>query len=142
MSNSWRYTESLSRDERLSILSLLNRLDAALGREAIDENRRRLVQHNLPGHFWVQFDGDVAIGFANEDLNGHPNIEMAGGTFDGDLCALIARRHPSFDWWLRDTHDDHQSQNQVRALRYMECIDVHQKFDLPNIQVRSFRPEE
>ena len=141
MSNNWRYSESLNPDERLSILGLLNHLDTSLGREAIDENRRRLVQHNLAGHFWVRFDGQTPLAFANIDLTGHPSVEMAGGGFDSDLCELVALKHPSFDWWLRDTHDDHQSQNQVRALRYMECDDVHQHVDLSNIEVRSFDPE-
>ena len=141
MSTSWRYTENLSADERLSVLSLLNRLDISLGREAIDENRRRLVQHNLSGQFWIEMDGDVAIGFANVDLTAHPSVEMAGGGFDGVLGELVAQVHPSFDWWLRDTHDDHQSQNQVRALRYMETDDLHQHLDLPDIEVRSFVPE-
>ena len=141
MNNQWRYTENLSRDERLAILALLNRLDTELGREAIDENRRRLVQHDLPGHFWVQLDGATPIGFASEDLTAHPSIEIAGGAFDDKLCELVARRHPSFDWWLRDSHDKLQSHNQVRALRYMECYNVHQGTVPTDIQVRNFRPE-
>ena len=141
MSICWRYAESLRPDERLAVLALLNRLDTSLGREAIDENRRRLVQHNLPGHFWIQSQNDAHIGFATVDLTAHPSVEMAGGSFDGALCELIAEKHPSFDWWLRDTHDDHQSQNQVRALRYMESDDVHQHLNLPALEVRGFRPE-
>ncbi|MEI8147758.1 MAG: GNAT family N-acetyltransferase [Actinomycetes bacterium] len=141
MSINWRYTETLNPDERVAILGLFNRLDTSLGREAIDENRRRLVQHHLPGHYWVQFNGETPVGFANVDLTAHPSVEMAGGGFDGDLCELIALEHHSFDWWLRDTHDDHQSQNQVRALRYMECDDVHQHVNLPNIEIRGFSPE-
>ncbi len=141
MSTHWRYTESLSPDERLAILGLINRLDMSLGREAIDENRRRLVQHNLAGHFWVQSENDIPVGFANVDLTAHPSVEMVGGAFDGDLCELIAEKHPSFDWWLRDTHDDHQSQNQVRALRYMESDNVHVNLDLPMVEVQNFRPE-
>ncbi len=141
MSTDWRYTETLGPEERLAILGLLNSLDVSLGREAIDENRRRLVQHNLPGHFWVQFEGVTPRGFANVDLTAHPSVEMAGGGYDADLCELISRRHPSFDWWLRDTHDDHQSQNQVRALRYMESNKVHQGLDDPSVEIRSFRPE-
>jgi mycothiol synthase len=141
VSTIWRYTENLSPNERLSILSLLNRLDISLGREAIDENRRRLVQHNLSGQFWIQIDGDVPVGFANVDLTAHPSIEMAGGGFDAELCELIAQVHPSFDWWLRDAQDEHQSQNQVRALRYMETDDLHQHLELTDIEVRSFSPE-
>jgi len=141
VSTTWRYTENLSANERLSILSLLNRFDISLGREAIDENRRRLVQHNHTGHFWIQMDGEVLSGFANVDLTAHPSVEMAGGGFDDELCALLGQVHPSFDWWLRDTHQDHQSQNQVRALRYMETDDLHQHLDAPRIEVRSFSPE-
>ena len=141
MRTNWRYTEILRPDERLAILGIFNQLDISLGREAIDENRRRLVQHNLPGHFWVECNVDVPVGFANVDLTAHPSVEMAGGGFDEELCELIAEGHSSFDWWLRDTHDEHQSPNQVRALRYMESDDVHQHLDLLALEVRSFQPE-
>ena len=141
MSTTWRYSENLNPSERLSILGLLNQFDISLGREAIDENRRRLVQHNLTGQFWIQMDRGVLSGFAHVDLTAHPSIEMAGGGFDAELCELLGQVHPSFDWWLRDTHEDHQMQNQVRALRYMETDHLHQHLDTPVIEVRSFSPE-
>ena len=141
MSTEWRYTERLSPEQRLAILGLLNSLDISLAREAIDENRRRLVQHNLPGHFWLLYQGDILLGFANVDFAAQPSVEMAGGGYDDVLCELILRTHPSFDWWLRDTHDLQQAQNQVRALRYMENDDVHQVTTGLNGEIRSFRPE-
>jgi ribosomal protein S18 acetylase RimI-like enzyme len=136
----WRYTTQLSPGERLATLALLNEFDTALGREAIDENRRRLVQHNLSGHFWIREANGQITGFANEDLNGEPSVEMAGGNFDKDLANVIANRHETFDWWIRDARDTPNNLNVIRALRYMELDNIDIELPASTITTRAFVP--
>ncbi len=101
MTDAWRTTDVLTPTERLRVLDLLNRLEADLGREAIDEGRRRAVLHDRPAEHWLRADGerlDAYAHLAHEDV---PSVEMAGGGFDGALSEVLLRRHRQLRWWSR-----------------------------------------
>lgn len=140
MTSNWRYSTQLAPGERLAALALLNELDARLGREAIDENRRRLVQHNLPSHYWVHEQEGLLTGFAVEDLSAIPSVEMAGGAFDSSLAQQIASRHSTFDWWIRNSQEAPKGLQVIRELRYMELDDLHVEQPQRSIAIRSFVP--
>ena len=102
MSDAWHCTPVLSGDQRLEVLNLLNRTEAELGREALDEGRRRIVVHGWPGEHWLRYDDEhVLTDYAVVNGIKHVTIEMCGGGFDADLLAEVLERHDGIDWWTR-----------------------------------------
>ena len=64
MNDSWQCAPSLSAEQRLDVLNLLNRTEVALGREALDEGRRRIVVHGWLGEHWLKYNGAALAGYA------------------------------------------------------------------------------
>ncbi|MGD0054245.1 MAG: mycothiol synthase [Acidimicrobiales bacterium] len=105
MNGSWFSTTSLTPDQRLDVLNLLNRTDTRLGREAIDEVHRRAVVHGWPAEHWLLETSGHLSGYALLSGTEHPTIEMCGGGFDADLLDAVLATRSRIDWWERDSHD-------------------------------------
>jgi mycothiol synthase len=118
MGESWQYTTTLSGEQRLEILHLLNRTEAELGREALDEGRRRIVVHGWPGEHWLLYERDVLLQYAVVNGIKHVTIEMCGGGFDADLLKAVLERHPAIDWWTRGLNRADQG-DPVRTLQLL-----------------------
>jgi mycothiol synthase len=122
MSDSWYSTTSLTPDQRLDVLNLLNHTDTRLGREAIDEVHRRAVVHGWPAEHWLLSRNGRLEGYALLSGSEHPTIEMCGGGFDEQLLAEVLKKHSRVDWWERDVHEC-TTGHVVRMLQMM-CIDL------------------
>jgi ribosomal protein S18 acetylase RimI-like enzyme len=105
MNDSWQCAQSLSAEQRLEVLNLLNRTEAALGREAMDEGRRRIVVHGWLAEDWLKYRDGVLEKYALLTLSKYATIEMCGGGFDPELLEQVLKKHPVVDWWTRDSHD-------------------------------------
>jgi mycothiol synthase len=103
MSDSWHSTMTLTPDQRLDVLNLLNHTDTRLGREAIDEVHRRAVVHGWSAEHWLLSRQGRLEGYALLSGTEHPSIEMCGGGFDGDLLTEVLKKHDHVYWWERDT---------------------------------------
>jgi mycothiol synthase len=101
MGDPWQCTTVLSGEQRLEVLNLLNRTEAELGREAMDEGRRRIVVHGWPGEHWLRYQHGTLAQFAVVNGIKHVTVEMCGGGFDADLLTAVLERHESVDWWTR-----------------------------------------
>ena len=117
MDASWEPVGTLSAAERLEVLNLINRTETQLGREALDETRRRTVVHGWPGEHWLRREGPAIVQYALLQGQAHATLEMCGGGFDHSLLESILTRHDVIDWWTRDT--DRSSQNVVRTLQLL-----------------------
>ncbi len=117
MEISWRCTSTLSAAERLQVLNLINRTETNLGREALDETRRRTVVHGWRGEHWLQFEDSEVVQYALVQGQDHATLEMCGGGFDATLLTLVLREHEVVDWWTRDS--DGSFENVVRTLQLM-----------------------
>jgi mycothiol synthase len=102
MNDSWQCAPSLSAEQRLDVLNLLNRTEVALGREALDEGRRRIVVHGWLGEHWLKYNGAALAGYALLTSSRYATIEMCGGGFDRELLERVLAKHPVVDWWTRD----------------------------------------
>lgn len=140
VSTSWRYTNALTAKERADALGLLSTLDLQLGREAIDENRRRQVQHNLPGHYWLGEEAGWVTQLAIEDRTNDPSIEVAGGHYDAALAHQILENHDHIDWWLRGDDALVTGAQPIRSLRYLETENLHLDTPPVTLDVRAFQP--
>ena len=101
MGDPWQCTTVLSGEQRLEVLNLLNRTEAELGREAMDEGRRRIVVHGWPGEHWLRYQNGTLVQFAVVNGVKHVTVEMCGGGFDAELLAAVLKGHESVDWWTR-----------------------------------------
>ena len=142
MTAPWQCTTVLSADERLHVLNLLNRTEDAIGREAIDEGRRRSVVHGWPAEHWLHYyHHTTLVGYAMLSGAEHAMIEMCGGGFDQPLLDAVLMTHGVVDWWTRDGNEP-SSGTVVRTLQY-------QRVDLPvevvpvpeGAVLRNFEPE-
>jgi mycothiol synthase len=104
MTTPWQCSASLTTDQRLDVIGLLNRTEVKIGREAIDEGCRRIVVHGWTGEHWLEQRDDVIEGYALLSDGRHPTIEMCGGGFDPSLLDAVLTTHPQVDWWVRDSH--------------------------------------
>jgi mycothiol synthase len=105
MTDSWFSTTSLTSEQRLDVLNLLNRTETRLGREAIDEVHRRAVVHGWPAEHWLlEHEGQLG-GYALLSGTEHPTIEMCGGGFSHPLLDAVFTTRAAIDWWERDSHD-------------------------------------
>ncbi len=102
MSNHWHSATSLTPDQRLDVLNLLNRTESQIGREAIDEVHRRAVVHGWPAEHWLRHRDNNLVGYALLSGSEQPTIEMCGGGFDEDLLEAVLSSHHRVDWWERD----------------------------------------
>jgi ribosomal protein S18 acetylase RimI-like enzyme len=141
MTDSWRCVSALTTEQRLEVLHLLNRTEVNLGREAIDEGRRRTVVHGWPSEHWLSYHEGALIGYAL--LNGieRPTIEMCGGGFDPDLLETVLDRHETVDWWTRDM----QSVKGCDVIRTLQLLRVDLPAPLSNVPtgalLRNFEPQ-
>ncbi|MGH9021411.1 MAG: mycothiol synthase [Acidimicrobiales bacterium] len=118
MPGRWQRTPTLTPDQRLDVLNLLNRTEVRLGREAVDEGRRRVVVHGGEGEHWLCHDNGVLIGYALLMGEGRPTLEMCGGGVDVDLLSEILARHEHVDWWTRGNWDGPEG-HVVRTLQML-----------------------
>jgi ribosomal protein S18 acetylase RimI-like enzyme len=123
MSGTWEVTTSLSSRERLDVLAWITYLETHLGREAIDEARRRAVVHATPAQHWLRYVEGHLAGYAMVSGEREPSIEMAGGAFDAALLARVLELYPQIDWWTRGP----QERDDGRDLRTLQFLRV----DLP-----------
>ncbi len=117
MEISWQRTSTLSAAQRLQVLNLINRTEANLGREALDETRRRTVVHGWRGEHWLRCEGSEVVQYALVQGQDPATLEMCGGGFDATLLALVLGEHAVIDWWTRDS--DSSFENVVRTLQLM-----------------------
>jgi ribosomal protein S18 acetylase RimI-like enzyme len=117
MDVSWQHTPALSAAERLEVLNLINRTEFLLGREALDETRRRTVVHGWRGEHWLLCEDSVIVQYALVEGQNHATLEMCGGGFDEALLALVLELHDVVDWWTRDS--DGSLDNVVRTLQLL-----------------------
>ena len=120
MDPTWQCTAALSAAERLEVLDLINRTETALGREALDETRRRTVVHGWRGEHWLERDGGVLAQYALVQGGRHATLEMCGGRFDERLLDLVLETHEVVDWWTRDA--DRSLENVVRTLQLLSLV--------------------
>ncbi len=128
MEASWHCTSSLSSAERLEVLNLINRTETRLGREAIDETRRRTVVHGWSGEHWLRHEDGVIAQYALVQGQSPATLEMCGGGLDEELLDLVLTRHEVVDWWTRDC--DGAVANAVRTLQLL-----HLDLPVPEVPV-------
>jgi mycothiol synthase len=101
MGSPWRSASSLTPPQRLDVLSLLDRTESLLDREAIDEGRRRIVVHGWRAQHWLYYEGTTLTKYAMSSGDEHATVEMCGGEFDEELLAHLLAAHEVVDWWTR-----------------------------------------
>ena len=102
VNRSWQFCPVLTSEQRLDVLDLLNRTEALLSREAIDESRRRIVVHGWPAEHWLFYDDEgVLLRYAMLDGVDRCQVEMCGGGVDEELLTTILSMRPSVEWWTR-----------------------------------------
>ena len=114
----WRCVPSLTPLERLAVLNLLDRTEAELGREALDEGRRRAVVHGRRAEHWLAED-TALVGYASATPGAHSTVEMCGGGVDPTLLEALRGRHRVIDWWTRDRTDAPPGGTTVRTLELL-----------------------
>jgi mycothiol synthase len=101
MASAWWYVLSLSPQQRLDVLNLLNRTESLLGREAIDEGRRRTVVHGWRAQHWLSYERAVLAKYAMSNGDERATVEMCGGEFDEELLQDLLAAYNVVDWWTR-----------------------------------------
>ncbi|HQU00192.1 MAG TPA: mycothiol synthase [Acidimicrobiales bacterium] len=123
MTATWRLTKSLSPEERLDVLHLMNRLETTLGREAIDEARRRVVVHGWSGEHWLCEDDGKLAQYALVMGDDEATLEMVGGGFNANLLAQVLTMHPVVQWWTRGPMNQALPSGEV--VRMLQLLKVH-----------------
>jgi mycothiol synthase len=118
MTSRWRCETRLSPAQRLDVLNLCNRAESNLGREAMDEGRRRVVVHGWSAEHWLRYEGEDLAGYALVMGSAHPSIEMCGGGFDEQLLDAMLGVHPRIEWWMRG-HQHLERGVEVRTLQFL-----------------------
>jgi mycothiol synthase len=120
MESSWSCVISLSPQQRLDVLSLLDRTEASIGREAIDEGRRRAVVHGWSAQHWLYYDNGALTRYAMVNGEDHATVEMCGGDIDETLLAQLFEQHEILDWWTRGPEPcQHEHGTLLRTLELM-----------------------
>jgi mycothiol synthase len=136
----WQHTASLTTDQRLDVLNLLNRTEVLLGREAIDEGRRRVVVHGWSAEHWLHHVDTHLDGYAVLSGAVPPTLEMCGGGFDPTLLAAVLSRHDHVDWWIRGVNGA-AGGRVVRTLQMLEVRLPVPVLDVPaGATLRNFEP--
>ncbi len=117
MDDSWHHTSALTAPQRLEVLNLINRTEALLGREALDETRRRIVVHGWRGEHWFKQEEGLIVQYALVQGRDHATLEMCGGGFDEGLLRQSLEVYSVVDWWTRDS--DGSLDNVVRTLQLL-----------------------
>jgi len=140
MTPTWQCTETLTPQQRLDVLNFCNHTEVHLGREAIDEGRRRAVVHGWTAQHWLAYDGSLLQGYALVTGTERPSIEMCGGGLDLDLLDRILALQPQIEWWTRGPQVHHDGQI-VRTLQFLR---VHLPVTTSEVPVgatlRNFEP--
>ena len=131
MSSPWSSVTSLSTQQRLDVLSLLDRTESLLGREAIDEGRRRAVVHGWRAQHWLAYDDGVLSKYAMCNGEELAIVEMCGGDFDEGLLAHLLAAHEVVDWWTRGPQSCEYTNGVV--VRMLELLRV--KLPVPLVPV-------
>jgi mycothiol synthase len=117
---SWSCVMSLSPQQRLDVLSLLDRTEVSLGREAIDEGRRRAVVHGWSAQHWLYYEGSTLVRYAMANGDRHATVEMTGGDIDEVLLEQLLVLHDVLDWWTRGPEPcQHAHGTVIRMLQLM-----------------------
>jgi len=122
MSIQWTRREALSTDDRLDVISLLNRTESLLGREAIDEGRRRTVVHGGTALHWLGTTNGTLTAYAQSTVGENVTVEMCGGGYETHLQSDLLSLHRRVDWWLRDVTA--QPPEGGEAIRKLLLLDV------------------
>jgi mycothiol synthase len=101
MDSAWRCVTSLTAEQRLDVLSLLDRTEVLVGREAIDEGRRRAVVHGWRAQHWLYYVGGSLIKYAMATGDELASVEMCGGDYEEELLSHLLAAHEVVDWWTR-----------------------------------------
>ncbi len=101
MQSPWRCVTSLTAEQRLDVLSLLDRTEVLVGREAIDEGRRRAVVHGWRAQHWLYYVDGSLLKYAMATGEELATVEMCGGDYEEDLLAHLLAAHEVVDWWTR-----------------------------------------
>ncbi len=98
----WELTAPLSERQRDEVRDLLARTERRLGREAIDEGRRRVLVHAHPAEHWCLRDSAGHLrGYAMVTPGTPPVVEACGGGVDPALREALLARHGALHWWVR-----------------------------------------
>ena len=141
MGKKWREVEQLTAPQRLEVLDLLNRKEVELGREAMDEGRRRIVVHGWTGRHFLHYEDDRLTSYALGSGQDPFMVEQAGGGFDSELLAAMLTQHHVIEWWTRDGDGGATNPQVLRTLHLLEVdlpVDV---VEIPKgITMRTFDP--
>jgi mycothiol synthase len=141
MTTGWRTTATLTPTERLEVLDLLNRIEDELGREALDESRRRTVVHGWRSGHWLNFRHHHLVAYAQAAGVAPLEVELAGGGVDNDLLEELLLAAPVVEWWARDGAPPVGAEV-VRTLHLLEVtLPVPVAPIPPEITMRTFDPE-
>lgn len=142
MPPTWWCVPTLTPHQRLDVLSLLDRTEALLGREAIDEGRRRTVVHGGRAEHWLSYHEMTLVGYAMAIGRPHAVVEMCGGGFDPSLLERLFVHHATVDWWTRGR--DAAPEGGV-AVRMLELLTVRLPVQVTPVpegtSLRSFEPD-
>jgi mycothiol synthase len=143
--NAWTRLETLSPQQRNAILTHLQSVDIELGRESIDEQRRRVVLHGGSALHFIRGTESRLDGYAQANFRGDfLEVEMAGGMFDPELADSIKTGGQRVHWWIRDAsgfEDLPPGAHIVRSLDFMTGPLPSQPPLTPSgISVRTFEP--
>jgi mycothiol synthase len=120
MASSWLRVSSLTSHQRLDVLHLLDHTEAVLGREAIDEGRRRAVVHGWKAEHWLYYEQGTLTKYAMTSGKEHATVEMCGGDVDQDLLDHLLHVHAVVDWWTRGPEPcEHTRGSVIRMLQLM-----------------------
>lgn len=139
----WEHYSTLSARQRANMMAIATEFEISHGRDALDEDRRRSVQHGASGNYWLAFgpnDEITTFGVAETNLLG-TSIEIVGGGFSPELDDAL--RHSGISdalWWLRDGQVPSTDFTVVRFLRYMETDDIHHPAPTSDLTLRTFVP--
>ena len=141
MASPWWCLPALSPQQRLEVLSLLNTTESLLGREAIDEGRRRTVVHGWRAQHWLHYEGATLTKYALSSGDDHVTVEMCGGAVDEGLLARLLSAHDVVDWWTRGpqtaAHDNGVVVRMLELLRVKlptSLVDVPEGAHLRNFE--------
>ena len=140
---SWEHYTALSAHQRARAMAIATEFEFLHGRDALDENRRRSVQHGATGNYWLGLDPDGEIvSFAVAETNLHGvSVEVVGGGYDLGLDDAMCRAGiDTAQWWIRDGQVPDRDITVLRHLRYMECDDIHVEAPTTSLTLRSFLP--
>lgn len=124
MSESWRRSTVLTADQRLEVLNLLNCTETSLGREAIDESRRRIVVHGWSAEHWLRYSRGELAQYAMVDGIERAQVEMCGGGVEEDLLTHLLTSHATIDWWTRGAQSTTVDQGRVIRMLQMLRVDL------------------